>query len=138
MCLGISARDGSGSRPWTLHRADERLKICPSGALHFNSSREVLAASQSGLGVACVLDLIAAPLLEEGSLVAVYPHWQTMSRTLGARTRPGLANSVNARAFIRFVREILSPDYKPPAAVRVKRTVTSDPAARWAQLLRTD
>jgi len=135
MCLGTSARNGGGSRQWVLHRAGETVNIRPSGALHFNSGSEVLEASRGGLGLAYVPDLFATPLLATGALVAVYPDWKTTSRVLCARTRPDRADSAIPKAFIRFVREILSVDSGPPAGTAMDRAVPVDPAARWAQLL---
>jgi LysR family transcriptional regulator for bpeEF and oprC len=78
------------------------------------------------MGVACVLDIYAAPQLATGVLVRAYPQWSMRGRTFYMVTTRDRANSAKVRAFAEFLLEVLDPARRPSlhSSVPVKRVRT--------------
>lgn len=121
-CLGILLEERRHSNAWQLQRGDEKIELKPEGPLHFNSSDAVLIAAESGVGVACVLDIFANRHLDAGTLVRVYPQWTLPVKTFYLVTAKARANSAKVRAFTDFLFEVFDSERRPSArrAVSVK------------------
>jgi DNA-binding transcriptional LysR family regulator len=61
--------------PWPFMRAGTRRRIAVHGPVTVNSSELALRAAIDGLGLACINDTVAEPLLRSGELVAVLRNW---------------------------------------------------------------
>ncbi|WPB55923.1 LysR family transcriptional regulator [Xylophilus sp. GOD-11R] len=101
-CIGVLQPGQPASRPWEFIRGDESVQVRPGGALHFNSGHDALAAALAGVGVACVLDLLACHHLRSGALVRAYADWQMPVRVLHFVSPRSRAGSPQVRAFTEF------------------------------------
>lgn len=121
-CLGILPEERRHANAWHLQRGDESITLQPEGTLHFNSSDGLLIAAESGVGLACVLDIFANPRLDAGTLVRVYPEWTLPTKTFYLVTVKARANSAKVRAFTDFLFEVLDSARRPSTrrAVAVK------------------
>jgi LysR family transcriptional regulator for bpeEF and oprC len=121
-CLGILPEERRHANAWHLERGDEKIELRPDGPLHFNSSDALLIAAQSGVGLACVLDIFANRPLDAGTLVKAYPDWTLPVKTFYLVTAKGRANSAKVRAFTDFLFEVLDSERRPSSrrAVAVK------------------
>lgn len=89
-CLGFVPSATGAPRPWGFRRGDAAIRVTPAGALAFNSSDALMRAAARGAGLVYVLDLLARPLLDRGTLAALLPDWETEEQTFYAvypRTR---------------------------------------------------
>ncbi|WPB55924.1 LysR family transcriptional regulator [Xylophilus sp. GOD-11R] len=124
-CLGILLEQRSAVIGWRLARGDEVVEIRPDGPLHLNSGAELLQAVRSGMGVACVLDILAQPYLAEGSLVRLYPDWTTPAKSLYLVAPKSRTGSAKVRAFTDFLLDAVAARRRPPvartAAIRTSR-----------------
>jgi DNA-binding transcriptional LysR family regulator len=124
LCIGNLTEERYAVRPWRLSRAGEKLELRPEGPLHFNSGADQLAAARAGMGVACVLDLVADASLSDGSLRQVYPEWTgEESRTLYVVIPKSRVGSAKVKAFTDFLSELTARRRPAPRdqMVAVKR-----------------
>lgn len=112
-CLGILPEERRHANAWHLERENEKIELQPDGPLHFNSSDALLIAAESGIGLACVLDIFADRHLDSGTLVRAYPDWTLPMKTFYMVTVKGRANSAKVRAFTDFLLEILDSKRRP-------------------------
>jgi DNA-binding transcriptional LysR family regulator len=70
-------RDPATGRPfqWEFHQGKKKLTVEVSGRLVVNDAQVQLEACTAGHGIAQVMDFSAAPLLESGKLVNLFPEW---------------------------------------------------------------
>lgn len=121
-CIGILPEDRRFTNPWRLKKGDDELELRPDGPLHFNSSDAVLMAAKAGVGVTCTLDVFANRYLAEGSLVQVYPDWETSLKTFYVVMPKSRVGSAKVKAFIDFLFEVFDAQKRPSSrqAVGVK------------------
>jgi LysR family transcriptional regulator, regulator for bpeEF and oprC len=121
-CLGILPEERRHANGWRLEKDGEVLELQPLGPLHFNSSDALLMAAETGIGVACVLDIFANRRLDAGTLVPVYTDWTVPNKTFYLVTAKARANSAKVRAFTDFLFEVLDSERRPNSrrAVAVK------------------
>ncbi len=72
-CLGYSRFAKS---QWNLSRNGEEVAVQVSGNLNTNEAAALLQAAVAGGGVSMLPTFMVAPLLRNGSLVALLPEWQ--------------------------------------------------------------
>lgn len=70
-------RDPATGRPfrWEFHQGKKRLAVEVSGRLVVNDAQMHLEACRAAHGIAQVMDFSAAPFLESGKLVNLFPEW---------------------------------------------------------------
>ena len=74
---------------------------------------DALAAAQAGAGIACVLDVHAAPRIADGSVVQAYVGWHMQSKTFYVVMPKSRVGSAKVRAFSDFLFEIVSTKRRP-------------------------
>jgi len=121
-CIGILPEERRYTNPWSLKKGDEELELRPEGALHFNSSDALLLAARAGVGVTCVLDIFANRHLAAGSLVQLYPDWETAVKTFYLVMPKSRVGSAKVKAFTEFLFEVFDAQQRPSSrqAVGVK------------------
>jgi DNA-binding transcriptional LysR family regulator len=67
------------------------------------------------VGVTCVLDVFANRFLADGSLVQVYPDWETTFRTFHVVMPKSRAGSAKVKAFTDFLFEVFDAQRRPDA-----------------------
>ena len=122
LCLGILPEERRHPNGWRFQRDQETVELQPTGPLHFNSSDALLIAAESGIGLACVLDIFANRRLDAGTLVPVYSDWTLPIKTFYLVTQKARANSAKVRAFTDFLFEVMDSERRPSSrhAVAVK------------------
>lgn len=113
LCVGNLTEERYAVTPWRLTHANESLELRPNGSLLFNSGADQIVAARAGVGVACVLDVLANPWLADGSLVQVYPDWDATSKTLHVVMPKSRVGSAKVKAFTDFLFEILDTQPRP-------------------------
>jgi len=70
-------RDPTTGRPfpWEFHQGKRKRSVEVSGRLVVNDAQMHLEACIAGHGIAQVMDFTAAPFLESGQLVELFPGW---------------------------------------------------------------
>jgi LysR family transcriptional regulator for bpeEF and oprC len=119
-CLGILPKEQRHPSEWLLERGENKVKVQPSGALHFNSSDALVGAARAGVGVIYVLDIFANRHLDSGELIKLHPDWVTSSKIFYAVMAQDSSSSAKVRAFTEFLVEVLDSERLP----RVSRSVT--------------
>lgn len=121
-CIGMLPEERRHPNPWVLQKGGQKVEIQPSGPLHFNSSDALLIAAESGVGIACVLDIFANRRFAAGTLVRAYEDWTLPVRTFYLVTRKARGASAKVRAFTDFLLEVLDSERRPNprGAVAVK------------------
>jgi LysR family transcriptional regulator for bpeEF and oprC len=115
LCIGNLSEERYTVRPWHLSHAGETIQIRPDGCLHFNSGADELVAARAGIGVACVLDVVAGGCFSEGTLVQVYPEWTAEeTRTLYVVAPKSRAATAKVKAFTDFLFEMVAKQQRPP------------------------
>jgi LysR family transcriptional regulator for bpeEF and oprC len=114
-CIGVLPEERHHPNAWKLQRGEESLDLKPEGPLHFNSSDALLAATEAGVGVACVLDIFVNRRLNAGALVRAYPDWALPMKTFYLVTPKSRASSAKVRAFTDFLFEVLDSERRPSA-----------------------
>lgn len=118
-CIGGLRNDRRSILPWALQKGDEEFEIRPEGPLHFNSNDDMLEAAQAGVGVTCVLDLLASRYFSEGTLVPVCPEWTTAVETLYVVIPKSRVGSAKVKAFTDFLFEVVGELYSPNTHQRI-------------------
>lgn len=98
----------------TFHHADGREAVLKTeGRLRANNGDAMLAALESGLGIAMLPDFIVAPSLTAGRLVPILEDWSMSPIALHLVTPPGKLRPRRVTALIDFLTERmrLLPDY---------------------------
>lgn len=98
----------------TFHHADGREAVLRTdGRLRANNGDAMLAALESGLGIAMLPDFIVAPSLAAGRLVPILEDWSMGPIALHLVTPPGKLRPRRVTALIDFLTERmrLLPDY---------------------------
>ena len=98
----------------TFHHADGREAVLKTdGRLRTNNGDAMLAALESGLGIAMLPDFIVAPSLSSGRLVPILEDWSMTPIALHLVTPPGKLRPRRVTALIDFLTERmrLLPDY---------------------------
>ncbi len=122
VCLGLLNEERRSPSAWKLQRNEQALTIQPRGPLLFNSTDALVNAAVQGAGVIHALDIFVTRELQSGSLVSVYPDWDTEHRTFYAVTTKVRNGSAKVRAFNDFLSEVIAAKRPPktnrPVAVR--------------------
>ncbi len=74
-CINLRLPTAGGLYAWELEKGARELRVRVDGQLVFNTSRMTVRAATDGLGLACVLEDLAADQLAAGSLVRVLADW---------------------------------------------------------------
>jgi DNA-binding transcriptional LysR family regulator len=74
-CINIRMATAGGLYAWELEKGSRDLRVRVDGQLAFNNSRMAVRAAVDGLGLACVLEDLAADELASGNLVRVLTDW---------------------------------------------------------------
>jgi len=121
-CIGILPEERRYVNPWPLRQGDQSIEVRPEGPLHFNSSDALLMAAKAGVGVTCLLDVFVNRHLAEGTLVQLYPEWETAVKTFYVVMPKSRVGSAKVKAFIDFLFEVFDSHRRPSArqAVGVK------------------
>ncbi|MBU1361375.1 MAG: LysR family transcriptional regulator [Gammaproteobacteria bacterium] len=112
-CIGILPEERRFVNPWLLRKGEERVEIRPDGPLHFNSSDALLMAAQRGAGVTCVLDVFVNSQLADGTLVQVYPEWETAVKTFYVVMAQSRVGSAKVKAFTDFLFDVFATQRRP-------------------------
>jgi len=107
-CLLI--RDPATGRPfeWEFQRGKEIVPLAASGRLMVNDTGSLLGACLGGSGIAQLLEIYARDLLAEKRLVHLLPEWSDETFPLYAYHHSSNLVSAKVRAFLDFVRELVS------------------------------
>lgn len=111
---------GGGATPelWSLQHSDERRDIRVSPRCTANDFEMVLDAARAGLGVAWVLDFLAAADLREGRLAHVLPEWCSVELPVHAVYPTTRHVSPKVIRFIDCLRDHFSRVQEPGKRVR--------------------
>ncbi len=74
-CINIRLPTYGGLLPWEFERDGRKLKVRVDGPLIFNTGGPRLDSALQGLGIAYMLEDIAAPFIAAGALVRVLEEW---------------------------------------------------------------
>jgi DNA-binding transcriptional LysR family regulator len=74
-CINLRLPTAGGLYAWELENGARELRVRVDGQLVFNNARMVVHAAVDGLGLACVLEDLAADHLADGRLVRVLNEW---------------------------------------------------------------
>ncbi|WP_050453287.1 LysR family transcriptional regulator [Candidatus Burkholderia verschuerenii] len=99
-CIRFRSPGNGRIEPWRFAESDHSFAIEPRAALTFNDMEAVVAASISGLGLACVPDFVAKSALESGLLRAVLVEHTRMEGTFQILWPPSRHETPRLRAFI--------------------------------------
>ncbi|KWT97046.1 MULTISPECIES: LysR family transcriptional regulator [unclassified Variovorax] len=112
-CIGILPEERRFVNPWPLKKGEEEIEIRPDGPLHYNSSDALLIAAERGVGVTCVLDVFVNRQLADGTLVQVYPEWDTAVKTFYVVMAKSRVGSAKVKAFTDFLFEVFASQRRP-------------------------
>jgi DNA-binding transcriptional LysR family regulator len=101
----LEFRDPDTGRPfaWEFHRKRRKLSVKTRGRLTVNDPGALVHACVSGLGIAQMLHLAAAPLIAQGRLVNLFPDWTDERYPLHAYLPSRHHVPAKTRAFLDFV-----------------------------------
>jgi DNA-binding transcriptional LysR family regulator len=99
-CIRFRSPGNGRIEPWRFAESDHSFAIEPRAALTFNDMEAVVAASISGLGLACVPDFVAKSALESGLLRAVLVEHTRMEGLFQILWPPSRHETPRLRAFI--------------------------------------
>jgi DNA-binding transcriptional LysR family regulator len=105
-CLRLRTTEAS---TWALHNASETIEVAVGGRFLLNSIGMIRNLATQDLGIAMLVEGIAAEDVKSGRLRRVLPHWQAPSMPVYAITETRLLPAKTQR-FIEFLRERLGPD----------------------------
>lgn len=74
-CINIRQQTSGGLYSWEFEKDGREVRVRVDGQLTFNSSALIIKAARAGLGIALVMEDIAAPMLADGSLHRVLEDW---------------------------------------------------------------
>jgi len=97
-CLAFDERGFRSSL--RLVHGDESRSVEVDSRFGARSYPALVAAAQSGLGVACLPEFVVAPLVERGQLLRVLPRWRSDEMTVSLVYRPGQARVRRVGALI--------------------------------------
>jgi DNA-binding transcriptional LysR family regulator len=108
----VLIRDPATGRPfeWEFQRAGEVIPFRAAGRLMVYDTGSLIAGCLGGIGLAQLLELYADDILAEGKLVHVLPDWSDETFPLYAYHRASQLVSAKVRAFLDFVRELVSEE----------------------------
>lgn len=112
-CLGLLSEGAHTPTHWIFRKGNEEAIVRPDGPLNFNNSGALIQSAVRGAGVIYVLDIFAADNLADGSLVELFPGWETATRTFHAVTVKSRYAAPKVRAFVDFLLEILDARRRP-------------------------
>lgn len=106
----IDFYDAAHGRPyeWELRRRKEVIPLRIKGRLLVSDSGTLIGACQAGAGIAQVLELGTRHLIDNGSLVPLFPEWSDERHPLYAIYPSRLHRAAKVRAFIEFCLEIMT------------------------------
>lgn len=108
-CLRLIAASGE-AQPWRLSRGKEHWEGLPSGPLTANSVGLQRTLAAHGMGIAALSERFVRPLLEDGRLQRVLPHWQLPEATVWCVTPGRRLLPARTAAFIDMLRRTLVDD----------------------------
>jgi DNA-binding transcriptional LysR family regulator len=97
---------GGGSM-WTFKRAGEEVVVAVSGRIALNAAEGVRSAVLSDMGLAIASEWMFVPELQSGAVQEVLGDWSLPTIELWAVYPAGRMASMKARAFVKFIEDIL-------------------------------
>src|SRR5690606_35124459 len=80
LSISMMPEESQYTMPWEFRRGDREVHVQPAAPLHFNNADAAMTAVRSGVGIASILDIYAAPHLASGELVRAYSGWKLRSK----------------------------------------------------------
>lgn len=74
-CINLRLPTAGGLYAWELEKGSRELNVRVDGQVTFNNARMMVRAALDGLGLACVIEDVAAEYLADGRLVRVLEDW---------------------------------------------------------------
>lgn len=111
-CL-LYLHGGRGPQTWEFTRGDERASVAVTGPMISNNGEVLIESARKGLGVTFGPDFIAAPSVENGSIVPVLADWYSPG-SLWAIYPHRRHVSAKVRTFVEFLAEAFAD---PPWSV---------------------
>jgi DNA-binding transcriptional LysR family regulator len=128
-CLSFSERESTSS--WILTDGEKVVTTNVDGRYSARSYAALIAAARAGLGVVHIPDFVAAPYLERGELVQVFPQWSSPEQTVFLLHRVGHQRTRRVAALLELMAE--RPDCVPSSAVLPRGARSAATAGRRAQ-----
>lgn len=98
---------GRGAEGWTFRKNDKSISVRADGRFVLNGAEGAVAAAVAGLGIVSSGFFGMCRELQNGELVRVLPGWEMMSADVHVILPAGRAAKASAKAFSRFVRDVL-------------------------------
>jgi hypothetical protein len=100
---------GRGGAVWHFSRNGEEVVVTLKGRLRVSAAEGVRAAVLAGAGIAVGTEWMFTPEVADGTVKEVLRDWELPASAIWAIFPAGRAASTKARAFVSFVREVMSP-----------------------------
>ena len=100
---------GRGGAVWHFSRDGEEVVVTLKGRLRVSAAEGVRAAVLAGAGIAVGTEWMFTPEVADGTVREVLRDWELPASAIWAIFPAGRAASTKARAFVSFVREVMSP-----------------------------
>jgi DNA-binding transcriptional LysR family regulator len=100
---------GRGGAVWHFSRDGEEVVVTLKGRLRVSAAEGVRAAVLAGAGIAVGTEWMFTPEVADGTVKEVLRDWELPASAIWAIFPAGRAASTKARAFVSFVREVMSP-----------------------------
>lgn len=110
-CVRVRFPNGSFYR-WEFLRGNEKMEIEVDGPIALGNMRQIVAAAESGLGIAFVYSQYAEPGVADGRLVTILDDWRPAETGFFLYYPSHRLPPAGLRAFIDFAREAY-PSNKP-------------------------
>jgi DNA-binding transcriptional LysR family regulator len=94
---------------WIFHRAGRDRQVAVKGQMTVNNGSALLAAALAGAGVAMLPDYLAAPDVQAGRLVRLFPEYDFSRAPLQLVYLPDRQMTPKMRSFVEFVLARLGP-----------------------------
>jgi DNA-binding transcriptional LysR family regulator len=120
-CIDFYDAANARAYEWEVRRKNEVLPLRVKGRLLVSDSGTLIGACEAGAGIAQILELGCAQLLESGRLVELFPEWSDERFPLYAIYPSRLHRAAKVRAFIEFCLEIMTSD-RPARGAAKNRT----------------
>ncbi len=102
-------------KPFSLlfHRGDERVEIDARAMVAVNESTAHMTGLVAGLGIGQATRFVAAPYLDDGSLVEILPDWKRPPIPLHVLYPPNRYLNAKLRVFVDWVAEVFKAIGRP-------------------------
>ncbi|MBJ3778165.1 LysR family transcriptional regulator [Acuticoccus mangrovi] len=112
----VYAQRGGGA-VWTFRRDDAELSVTVRSRLRVTAAEGVRAAVLSDAGLAVASEWMFTPELADGTVRSVLTDWELPRLDLWAMFPAGRTATAKARAFVRFVEEVMAQEPRSASPV---------------------